>query len=244
LHPQLPTLIELQALDLRILEVKEQERKLPSLFQAAESPLLELTLLIQGLTTELDKSVKERRDRESDLDAHESQVAKLRAHLSELKTNKEYQAHLFEIEMANKKKGAFEEQILHLMERIDKFQEEMKQGKAKADDAQRSFTEEKARLDAMAGQLKKEMAELEDRRRALASSLDTALLARYDRIKATRKDVAMAPIRNGICSGCRLQLPPQLIAEVKRSDELQTCSYCHRILYWEGEPAAVSASSS
>jgi len=243
LHPKLPTLIELQALDLRILEVKEQERKLPSLFQAAESPLQEITLLLQGLTSEFDKSVKERRDRESDLEVHESQVAKLRARLTELKTNKEYQTHLFEIEMANKKKGAIEEQILLLMERVEKFQEEMKQGQAKAEESNRLFTEEKKRLDAMTAQYKKEMAELEDRRRTVTGALDTALLARYDKIRATRKDVAIAPIRNGICSGCRLQLPPQLVAEVKRSDELQTCSYCHRILYWEGEPAAVSASS-
>lgn len=243
MHPKLPTLIELQALDLRILEVKEQERKLPSLFQAAESPLQEITLLLQGLTSEFDKSVKERRDRESDLEVHESQVAKLRARLTELKTNKEYQTHLFEIEMANKKKGAIEEQILLLMERVEKFQEEMKQGQAKAEESNRLFTEEKKRLDAMTAQYKKEMAELEDRRRTVTGALDTALLARYDKIRATRKDVAIAPIRNGICSGCRLQLPPQLVAEVKRSDELQTCSYCHRILYWEGEPAAVSASS-
>jgi predicted nucleic acid-binding Zn-ribbon protein len=243
LHPQLPTLIELQALDLKILDVKEQERKLPTLLQAAESPLQEVTVLLQGLTADLDKSVKERRDRESDLEVHESQVAKLRARLSELKTNKEYQAHLFEIEMANKKKGAIEEHVLLLMERIEKLQEEMTQGKVKADEAKRSFTVEKQRLDALTHRFKKETTELDERRRVLTAALDSALLARYDRIKATRKDIAIAPIRNGICSGCRLQLPPQLVAEVKRSDELQTCSYCHRILYWEGEPAAVTASS-
>jgi predicted nucleic acid-binding Zn-ribbon protein len=56
--------------------------------------------------------------------------------------------------------------------------------------------------------------------------------------------VAIVAIRNGICAGCRLQLPPQLLAEVKRSEDLQSCSYCHRILYWEGEPAGVSASAS
>jgi len=243
LHPQLPTLIELQALDLRILDLKEQERKLPSLIQAAEFPLQEVTTLLHGLTADLDKSVKERRDRESDLEAHESQVAKLRARLSELKTNKEYQAHLFEIEMANKKKGAIEESILLLMDRIEKVQAEMTQGKVKEEEAKRSFTAEKQRLDALTERFKTEMTELEERRRALTAALDSGLLARYDRIKATRKDIAIAPIRNGICSGCRLQLPPQLVAEVRRSDELQTCSYCHRILYWEGEPAAVSASS-
>jgi hypothetical protein len=41
-----------------------------------------------------------------------------------------------------------------------------------------------------------------------------------------------------MCSGCRLQIPPQLIAEVKRSQDLHTCPYCHRMLYWDGEGQA------
>ena len=47
----------------------------------------------------------------------------------------------------------------------------------------------------------------------------------------------MAAVRDGICTGCRLQIPPQLIAQVKRSDDLHVCPYCRRMLYWEGEPA-------
>jgi uncharacterized protein len=43
-------------------------------------------------------------------------------------------------------------------------------------------------------------------------------------------------VRDGMCAGCRLQIPPQLIAQVKRSDDLQICPYCRRMLYWEGEP--------
>jgi len=35
--------------------------------------------------------------------------------------------------------------------------------------------------------------------------------------------------------GCRLQIPPQLVAEVKRSQDLHTCPYCHRLLYWDGD---------
>jgi hypothetical protein len=38
-----------------------------------------------------------------------------------------------------------------------------------------------------------------------------------------------------MCAGCRLQIPPQLIAEVKRSEDLHACPYCRRMLYWEGE---------
>jgi hypothetical protein len=41
-----------------------------------------------------------------------------------------------------------------------------------------------------------------------------------------------------MCAGCRLQIPPQLVAEVKRSQDLHTCPYCHRMLYWDGDVPA------
>lgn len=234
-------MIELQALDLRILEIKEQDRKIPLLIQAAETPFKDAQQQLHSLSASVETRSKERRDRERDLEAHEAQVGKLRARLMELKTNKEYQAHLFEIEMANKKKGSMEEQILTLMEQIETQQEEAKLAKTRAMEAEHLYAQEKVRLEELAAGLETELARLDEKRRTVASMIDKGLLDRYNKLKAARKDLALAPIRNGICAGCRLQLPPQLVAAVKRSDELQTCTYCHRILYWEGEPASVSA---
>ena len=153
MHPQLPILIDLQTIDLRILEIKDQERKLPALLQASENPLLEARTRSQILTSELESLNKDRRERERDLEAHEAQVGKMRTRLMELKTNKEYQAHLFEIEMSNKKKGSIEEQILTLMERIEQNQAALKESEAKGVEAERGFTEEKSRVGTMAAQL-------------------------------------------------------------------------------------------
>ncbi|MBI4401288.1 MAG: hypothetical protein HY581_06625 [Nitrospirae bacterium] len=240
MNPQLPPLIELQALDLRIVEIKELQRKTPELIASAEAPLREATRLLKEATVSVEALTKERRGRERDLEAHEAQTEKLKARLTELKTNKEYQAYLFEIEMANKKKGEIEEQILVLMEGIETKQQEVKRAQAKVAEAERQFAQEKNRLEALAAGLVKELAELEEKQRVLTATVDKELLDRYAKLKAARKDLALAPVRDGICCGCRLQLPPQLVAEVKRSDVLQTCSYCHRILYWEGEPVNAS----
>jgi uncharacterized protein len=79
------------------------------------------------------------------------------------------------------------------------------------------------------------LADLEKRYRERATQVEKGLLERYTKLKNARKDQALAAIREGICSGCRLQIPPQLIAEVKRSQDLHTCPYCHRMLYWDGE---------
>jgi len=238
LNPQLAPLVELQALDLRIGEIKEQQRKTPQLVEAAEAPFREATRLLKEATATVEQLMKERRDRERDLEAHETQIDKLKAGVTELKTNKEYQARLFEIEMANKKKGEVEEQILVLMEGIEAKQKEVAQAKAQATEAERTFTQEKQRLESSAAGLQSELVQLEQKQRELAVKLDRALLDRYNKLKATRKELALAPVRNGTCFGCKLQLPPQLVAEVKRSQEVLSCNYCQRILYWEGGPAA------
>lgn len=241
MNPQLAPLIELQTLDLRIGEIREQQRKTPQLIETAEAPHKEALRLQQDAKAALEILTKERRDRERDLEAHESQTEKMKTRLSELKTNKEYQAHLFEIEMANKKKGEIEEQILVLMEKVEARQKEIKEVQIKVTETERLFKQEKSKLEATAAALGAELSELEQKQKSLSASVDKTLLDRYTKLKKSRKDLALAPIRNGICWGCRLQLPPQLVAEVKRSEGMLTCTYCQRILFSEAEPVATQA---
>ena len=237
MNPQLLPLIELQTLDLRITEIRDQQRKIPNLVQAAEAPLKDAQQKLKRATDSVEAMVKERRAKERDLEAQEDHISKLKGRLTELKTNKEYQAHLFEIEMANKSKGEIEDQILLLMERIEMHQQEAKQAQAKATDAEQVFKQEKSRLEQLLADLGTELVQLEQKHGEIEAGVDKVLLERYKKLKAMRKDLAVVPIRNGICTGCRLQLPPQLVAEVKRSDQLLACGYCHRILYWEGDLA-------
>jgi hypothetical protein len=219
-------------------EIKDSQRKLPVLLETAQAPLNDVTKQVADLTASLETATKERRSLEKDLEAHESQTEKMRARLSELKTNKEYQAHLFEIEMANKKKGEIEERILVYMEKVEQHQKDIKEAQARKAEAEKQFAGEKSRLDAQQAALTAELSELEQKHKELAVKVEKALLARYTKLKASRKDQALAPVRNGICFGCKLQLPPQLIAQVRRGDILLNCNYCHRMLYWEGEPVS------
>jgi uncharacterized protein len=93
-------------------------------------------------------------------------------------------------------------------------------------------------LDAQDKEHATELAQLELRHHAASERVEKVLLDRYNQVKASRKDHPLAAVRDGICLGCRLQIPPQLIAQVKRSEDLLLCPYCRRILYWEGEPVA------
>ncbi len=233
---QLSPLIELQKIDLRIVELKELRRKIPERLEQNEAPLRDAKRVLQEATASAETLIKERRSHEKDLEAHEDRIGKMKDRAAQLKTNQEYQAHLFEVELANKKKGEIEERILLAMEQIEQTQRIMADAQAKLKDSEAMFTKEKATLDARDQALSVELADLEARQTALAGRVEKVLLARYNKLKTTRKDQALALLKDGICLGCRLQLPPQLVSQVKRAQEVHTCPYCYRMLYWEGEP--------
>lgn len=238
MNQKLSPLVELQKLDLRIMEIREIRRKIPERLHVAEAPLREAAQFLNDTKAAVEAAVKERRSHEKDLEAHETHTEKMKSHAANLKTNKEYQAHLFELELANKKRGDFEEKILLSMEKSDQLQKTAKELQEKHNALEKVYSQEKQALDAQDTELAKELAQLETHYREASARVEKALLDRYNQIKATRKDQPLAAVRGGICAGCRLQIPPQLIAQVKRSDDLHICPYCRRMLYWEGEPAA------
>jgi predicted nucleic acid-binding Zn-ribbon protein len=240
---QLSPLIELQKLDLRIAEAKEERRRIPERLDMAEAPLRDAKRILSESSVAVEAYTKEKRSHEKDLEAHEDRIEKMKDRASQLKTNQEYQAHLFEIDLANKKKGEIEEKILLAMEKLDQLQRQVKEAQANAAEAERRFTEEKSKLDEQDRRLASELAELEGKQRELAAKVDKPLLDRYTKLKSARKDHALAAVKDGICRGCRLQLPPQLVAQVKRMTDLHTCPYCHRMLYWDGAPASETKKS-
>jgi len=228
---QLQYLINLQKFDLRIFQIQDQLRKAPELLKSAEAPLQDVLHRLQAIKNTGESLVKQRRGAERELATQEDQLQKIRNRLSELKTNKEYQAHLFEIELARKKKDSIEENVLEMMERVEQNEQATKELEEQVKEAQNIFNVEKARLETQLANLANELADLEQQQKTLAETVEKPLLARYNRLKTMRKGYAVAQLRDGACGGCQLQLPPQLVAEVKRGNELMDCSYCHRILY-------------
>ncbi len=231
MNSQLQFLIELQKFDLRIFQIQDEQRKGPELLKAVEAPLQEVLTRLQALKNTGESLVKQRRSSERELATQEELLKKIRSRLSELKTNKEYQAHLFEIEQARKKKDSIEESVLEVMERVEENENVVKELEEQANEAQNVFEAEKARLENELADLAKELSDLNQQQKALAATVEKPLLFRYNRLKTMRKGYAVADVQEGACGGCRLQLPPQLIAEVRRGDELLDCSYCHRILF-------------
>ncbi len=240
----LQQLIELQEADLRIEELALRKRRLPELIEAARQPLQAAQTEHDGLKKTYDVAVHDRKSREQDLAVQEQAISKLndRAAKGEIKTNKEYQAHRFEVELAKKKKGEIEDELLLLMDMVDTKKKELSRVEEALKTSEQRFKTEKADLEGSVGALEEELAEITSRRKEIAASVEPSLLRTYDKLRVTRKGRALAGVsKEGSCMACRLHVEPQIVSDVKRALTINTCSYCQRILYWIGEPAPAAA---
>ena len=79
---------------------------------------------------------------------------------------------------------------------------------------------------------------------ARAASLTKATSTLYNRISARIRDgIALAEARNGACAACFMALRPQVMAQVRRADEVVTCDHCNRILYYVQPDKAASTTA-
>jgi predicted nucleic acid-binding Zn-ribbon protein len=235
----LQQLISLQQADLRLEEITLQKQRVPAMIEGARQPLLAAQSRRDTLKKDFDLAVKERKAREQELAEHEQAIGKLedRAIKGEIKTNKEYQAHKFEIELAKKKKGEVEEQLLMLMDQVDSMKKELGRAEEAVKAAEQRFTAEKTSLETSIGSLDEQLKELSLNRKDIAAGVESSLLRSYEKLRSTRKGQALAGVsKDGTCMACRLQIQPQVVSDVKRATNILSCSYCHRILYWVGEP--------
>jgi len=209
------------------------------MIEAAGRPLQVAQADRDSLKKDFDLALHDRKSREQDLAVQEQAISKLedRAVKGEIKTNKEFQAHRFEIELAKKKKGEIEDQLLLLMEQVDTKKKELARVEEAVKTSEQRFNAEKTTLEGSVGALEAELAEVTRKRKEMAAGVEPSLLRTYEKLRVTRKGQALAGVtKEGNCRACRLQIEPQVVSDVKRANTVLTCSYCHRILYWAGDP--------
>jgi hypothetical protein len=230
-NEQLAILIQLQDVDGRLDAMAEKRRQFPLVVEAAGKPVEEAQAALAEAQGELEALNRDRRSKEQDLKEREERIDKLRARSGDIKTNKEYQAHLFEIELAQQEKGTVEERLLELMDRAEALQKAVREHEDRLAARRRDFDAERSRLQAEQQAMEAEVKRLSAESKALADRLASGHRQTYEYLRTTGKGLAVAALKNGTCLGCRLSLQPQLVADIRKNEKILTCTYCHRILF-------------
>jgi predicted nucleic acid-binding Zn-ribbon protein len=144
----------------------------------------------------------------------------------------EYTAAIREADAARKQISALETQILEQMEQLEQAESSLQE---RAGEIASLNSDREAKLKAFddeTGTIGDRLAIARTEREEVFASLPKPMSALYSRIGARIRDgVAVAEARNRSCSACFMSLRPQVMAEVRRGEEIITCDNCGRILY-------------
>lgn len=230
---ELQQLIALQNLDASIRRLQVQIEAIPLRRAEIEGEFDQRAFEIRAEETRRDDARHERARLEKEVAEQKTRAERADRNLQASKKPEEYTAAIREADAARKQMSALETQILEQMEIFDKAEASLSE---RAAEIASLNTDRDARLalfdqetDAQKQQLESERAE----RERIFGSLPKPMSAQYNRISLRIRDgIAMAEARNGACSACRMALRPQVMAQVRRADEVIICDNCNRILYY------------
>jgi predicted nucleic acid-binding Zn-ribbon protein len=235
LSPELSQLIELQELDLEIQRVGDRLARIPAERHQIENEFNQYAAEFLEIKSTYERVVEDRKQLESELDTAQQHHDKYKQDLMRVRNEKEYSTALREIDATKKQASALEGEILKRMEEIERLEGALSVG---APDIERKRSEVDitlATLDQEHDQASNSLAGLQQRRNELSGLLPRSLFSTYDRMARTRRGQALAEVREGICTACRMRIRPKVFSDVRRGDELVTCESCGRILYYRPE---------
>ena len=231
----LQQLLVVQDRDRRLAQLKSEAARIPVEIAAVQKRLADELAKLETAKTELKQIESKRKQLEVDADGKRQQILKYRTQLNQIKSNTEYQALLKEINKAEDDIRQVEDVELDVMDRLDKLQPALKQEQAQLKELTGKAEAEKVELQKRVKLIEAELAQLQGEREQLVATVDADALSRYNRLLRSKGDLAIVPIKHGNCGGCHLNLPPQIVHTAKGEQELTSCSYCGRILYWQAE---------
>jgi len=228
---QIGFLIQLQGIDAEIYELNREKSQVPYKFKAMDDELEIKKVALKEVEDKLKSLQLKLKDKEIALQQKEEQVKKLQLQLYQIKTNKEYTAMLTEIEGIKADNSILEEEIIRLMEEIDSVKIKIVEEKKIFEENVQQINKEKEKINNRIKEIDSRLAELNTERERIVPNIEKKILARYDRVLKNRDGLAMVKVIDGACGGCHMNLPPQVISDVKMREDIVVCGSCSRILY-------------
>jgi len=204
----------------------------PQKLEAMHEDLKKVEAMLQRERGQLEETEAFRRRQEAEMRDEESQLIKAKQRSQLVKNAKEHMANERELEATRRMTQEREAEVLKLTEAVEAAKKSIAQHEADFQALREHVgTEEEAARQKIAD-LERQIEDERKVREVAAGRVEPGVLKKYAAIRM-RRGLAMAPVKNGTCQGCNMNIPPQLYNIIQRGDSIELCGTCNRIIYWD-----------
>ena len=230
-------LLELQELDTSVDRLEARRRHIESGEEVDEARRLteEAEGRVGELRMALDSITSEERRLEHDVSSIGQRIAAEQGRLYDgsVGNPKELQAIQAEITSLQSRKSRLEDEELGQMERREELERRLPALEAELKAARDALDELEASSEREVGEIAATLEQRRAERESLVAGFDEELLELYEDLRAGKKGVGAAALKDGVCQGCHEKLSPLYLDRMKRSEGVKRCENCRRILVVE-----------
>jgi predicted nucleic acid-binding Zn-ribbon protein len=246
MHPHLKPLIELQAVDLRLIGIREKLAQFPKRLAEVEARVAAAKHEVAAAKESLLTGQKERKTYEMDVDQWKERAKKYRNQTGEVKSNEAYKALLHEIQNAEDEIAKAEDRLLERMVSGEQYDREVKAAEVRVKEVEVVAARERQAIQAEYNATQRELTAADAVRKAAMGAVPEDLVDHYERIAKRHGGIALAEIRGEGCGQCGVHIRPHVIQQLQRenNDAFFHCETCTRILYYGADPGLTATSAS
>ncbi len=231
LKMQLKVLFQLQGNDSQIYGFNEEKNSVPKEIETLKLAFEEKKNHLAEQEKKNLELLKAKKDAELELAGKEEVTKKFQAQLYSLKTNKEYNTMLAQIQDSKADASRVEDKILEIMDKTESSNKNFEEAKKQLAEEEKIFNTEKKRVDDRLKEIENKISQLDVQRKQILPELDKKILSQYNRILENRQGLAIVEAKNNTCMGCNMFVPAQAHNLIKMYDRIVTCEVCNRILF-------------
>ena len=225
-------LIKLQTIDNEKRSLQSTLDSVNSRIESIERPLKEHEQTWQRKKEKLEDLRKIYRDREREVQTHRHQIEKSGEKARSVKTNKEYQSILKEIDELKTKISNIEDEMLENIEQVESIEIEVANEKNELTLIQSDIRQKIRAIEDETVVTQEKLNILLKNRKAVIEGLSPVVLDYFEKVRAKVGLLTVAAAKDAVCQGCHVNIPPQLYNELQRYEQLVQCPNCQRIIYF------------
>jgi predicted nucleic acid-binding Zn-ribbon protein len=233
LRAQIEILATLQNVDREIKEKTGIKQGLLGELQTKDRDIQILQQQIAAVSALYAEKEKLRLEKERVLQDEGKKAVDKRMRMNRIKNVKELQALQREIDQIRQSNSELEEELIRIMEELESINKDIKAKQEELAKLQEEWARKQEEMQNQISGLDQAVSEAASRRQSIASQITGDLISRYELIFSRRAGMAVVEVTGGICQGCHMNIPPQLWNEIIKSEKVNLCPSCQRILYYK-----------
>ncbi len=228
---KLKALYDLQQVDTDIDKIKILRGELPLEVQDLEDEIEGLETRVSNIETEAKTLQDAISKKNNEITSAQSMIKKYEEQQNNVRNNREYDSlskeiefQTLEIELAEKRKKEFSEQV-------EEKEVLITDSTVILDERKDDLNTKKSELDEIIADTRKEEEILDKKRDNIENLIEPRLYTAYEKIRNNaRNGLAVVTVERDACGGCFNKIPPQRQLDIASRKKIIVCEYCGRIL--------------